>query len=90
MESKLVLLDFWAPWCNPCKLMNPVIDEIEKEFPNLKVERINVDENSALVDKYGIKTVPTYLLEKDGEIVATVIGAMPKYRFMKELTLNKE
>jgi thioredoxin 1 len=90
MSNKIKLIDFWAPWCNPCKLMNPILDEIEKEFPYLEIERINVDENSALVDKYGIQTVPTYLLEKDGEIVASIKGAMPKYRFLKELGLNKE
>jgi thioredoxin 1 len=59
------LLDFWAPWCNPCKLMNPIIDKIEKEYPNIEVVRINVDEDSAMVDKYGIQTIPTYILEKD-------------------------
>ena len=84
------LLDFWAPWCNPCKLMNPIIDEIEKEYPDLEIEKINVDENSTLVDKYGIQTIPTYLLIKDEEIIASVKGAMPKYRFIKELGLDKE
>ena len=84
------LIDFWAPWCNPCKLMNPIIDEIEKEYPDLTIERINVDENTALVDKYGIQTVPTYILEKDGEIVSAVKGAMPKYRFLKEIGLAKD
>jgi len=79
------LLDFWAPWCNPCKLMNPIIDKIEKEYPNIEVVRINVDEDSAAVDKYGIQTIPTYILEKDGEIVSSVKGAVPEYRFKKEL-----
>jgi thioredoxin 1 len=82
------LLDFWAPWCNPCKLMNPIIDKIEKEYPNLEIVRINVDEDSSMVDKYGIQTIPTYILEKDGEVVAAVKGAMPEFRFKKELGLD--
>ena len=82
------LLDFWAPWCNPCKLMNPIIDNIEKEYPNIEIVRINVDEDSAMVDKYGIQTIPTYILEKDGQIINAVKGAMPEHRFKKELGLD--
>lgn len=82
------LLDFWAPWCNPCKLMNPIIDKLEQENPNIEVVRINVDENSTMVDKYGIQTIPTYILEKDGEIVNAVKGAMPEFRFKKELGIE--
>jgi len=88
MNNKVKLLDFWAPWCNPCKLMNPIIDKIEKEYPNVEIVRINVDEDSAAVEKYGILTVPTYILEKDGEIINAVKGAMPEYRFKKELGLD--
>jgi len=82
------LLDFWAPWCNPCKLMNPIIDKIEKEYSNIEIVRINVDEDSAAVDKYGIKTIPTYILEKDVEIINSIKGAVPEYRFKKELDLD--
>ena len=85
------LLDFWAPWCNPCKLMNPIIDEIEKDYPDLEVVRINVDEDAGMVKNYNIQTVPTYILIKDdGEILSFVKGAMPKYRFLKELGLKKD
>jgi thioredoxin 1 len=80
------LLDFWAPWCNPCKLMNPIIDKIEKEYPNIEIVRINVDEDAGMVNNYGIQTVPTYILiNKDNEIVSAVKGAMPEFRFKKEL-----
>ena len=83
------LLDFWAPWCNPCKLMNPIIDEIEKDYPDLEVVRINVDEDAGMVNNYNIQTVPTYILIKDdGEILSFVNGAMPKYKFIKELGLD--
>jgi len=84
-----VLIDFWAEWCRPCKLMSPVIDEIEKEFPNIRVVRINADEDAAMVQKYNVSSIPTYVLEKDnGEIISFATGAMPKYKFIKELGLD--
>ncbi len=87
--DKYVLIDFWAEWCRPCKLMSPVIDEIEKEFPNIQVVRVNADEDAAMVQKYNISSIPTYILEKDdGEIISFVTGAMPKYKFIKELGLD--
>ena len=87
--EKYVLLDFWAPWCNPCKLMNPIIDEIEKEY-GLKIQRINVDEDTAMVQQYNISSVPTYIiLKEDGEIVNFVVGAKAKAGFIKLLGLNE-
>lgn len=89
MNKGYVLIDFWADWCQPCKLMNPVIDQIEKDYPNLKIVKVNADEDAAMVKKYNITSIPTYVLEKDdGEIVSFVNGAMPKYRFVKELGLD--
>jgi thioredoxin 1 len=86
--NKYLLLDFWAPWCTPCKLMNPIIDEIEKEF-NISIQRINVDEDSAMVQQYNIASVPTYILLKDdGEIVNFVVGARAKAGFIKQLGLD--
>lgn len=86
--AKYLLLDFWAPWCTPCKLMNPIIDEIEKEY-NIGVQRINVDEDSAMVQEYNIKSVPTYVLITEGnEIVSFVIGAKAKAGFIKLLKLD--
>jgi len=87
--NKYVLIDFWAEWCKPCKLMFPIIDEIEKQFPNIRVIRVNADEDAAMVQKYNISSIPTYILEKDnGEIVAFATGAMPKYKFIKEMGLD--
>jgi thioredoxin 1 len=63
--EKYLLLDFWAPWCNPCKLMNPILDEIEKDY-KLKIQKINVDEDAAMVQQYNITSVPTYILLKEG------------------------
>jgi thiol-disulfide isomerase/thioredoxin len=69
--------------------MSPVIDEIEKEFPNIRVVRINADEDAAMVQKYNVSSIPTYVLEKDnGEIISFATGAMPKYKFIKELGLD--
>ena len=83
------LLDFWAPWCNPCKLMNPILDEIQKEYQDLEIVKINVDEDAGMVNNYNITSVPTYILVKDdGEIISFVNGAMPKYKFIKELGLD--
>ena len=83
-----IMLDFWAPWCNPCKLMKPIIDEIEKEY-NIKIQRINIDEDSAMVQQYNISSVPTYILIKEGgEIVSFVVGAKAKAGFIKLLGLN--
>jgi len=85
----LILIDFWAEWCRPCKLMTPIIDEIEKEYPDLKVIRVNADEDIAMVQKYNVSSIPTYVLEKDnGEILSFATGAMPKYKFIKELGLD--
>jgi len=69
--------------------MSPVIDEIEKEFPNIQVVRVNADEDAAMVQKYNVSSIPTYVLEKDdGEIISFATGAMPKYKFIKELGLD--
>ena len=87
--DKYVLIDFWAEWCRPCKLMSPVIDEIEKQFSNIRVVRVNADEDAAMVQKYNVSSIPTYVLEKDdGEIISFATGAMPKYKFIKDLGLD--
>ena len=70
--------------------MNPVLDSIEKEYPDLQIQKINVDEDSVMVDQYNITTVPTYILIKkeDSEIISFANGAMPKYKFIKELGID--
>jgi len=74
-----VLLDFWAEWCGPCKMIAPVLDELSGEYAGkLKICKINIDENEATAPKYGVRGIPTLMLFKDGNIEATKVGALSK------------
>lgn len=77
-SDKPVLVDFWASWCGPCKMLSPVISEIAKENQSIKVGKINVDEQQKLAYEYGIQSIPTLVLFKDGKPVDTSIGYVPK------------
>ncbi len=80
------LLDFWASWCGPCKIMNPVIEEIEKELgEKISVEKVNVDDDQAKASKYGVMSIPTYVIEKDGKEVGRKIGVTAKAELVKLL-----
>ncbi|KKQ78948.1 MAG: Thioredoxin [Candidatus Daviesbacteria bacterium GW2011_GWF2_38_6] len=80
------LLDFWAVWCGPCKIMEPVIEEIEKELSGkVEIEKINVDEKPAKASEFGVMSIPTYIILKDGQEVARRIGVTSKAELLKLL-----
>ena len=80
-----VLVDFWAPWCGPCRVVHPVLEEIDGEREDLKIVTINVDENQQTAAQYEVLSIPTMILFKDGAIAKKVVGAMPKRRLEAEL-----
>ena len=83
-----LIVDFWAPWCGPCRMVGPVIDEIAQEHSDkVSIGKLNVDENPATAQKYGIMSIPTIILFKDGEISKKVIGARSKADFLREFEI---
>jgi thioredoxin 1 len=82
---KTEVIDFWATWCGPCKLMNPILDEVEKENPDLTITRIDIDSDKDMVEQYNIQSVPTYVILKDGKEIDRIIGAKPKFAFLKRV-----
>ena len=83
--DKTVLLDFWASWCGPCKMVSPIIDQIAEENPEIKVGKVNVDEEQALAAEFKVMSIPSIFVIKDGKIVNQAVGAMPKSKILELL-----
>lgn len=77
-SDKPVLVDFWAPWCQPCKMLSPIIDDIANDMPEITVAKINIDDNSATPGQYGVRGIPTLMLFKGGTLVGTQVGQSSK------------
>ena len=86
-SNKPVLVDFWATWCGPCRMIAPIVEEIANEYENIKVGKINVDEQEKLAIEYGIMSIPTLILFKDGKEVKRLLGYREKSQLIKEFSL---
>ena len=85
-HEKPVLVDFWAPWCGPCRVIAPSLEEIaEEQADSLRIVKLNVDENQATAAQYGVMSIPTLIVFKNGAAAHTIVGALPKKRLVQEL-----
>ena len=84
-ESTPIIVDFWASWCGPCRMVSPIVDEIAEERQDIKVGKVNVDEQPELAAQFGVMSIPTLVVMKDGKVVNQTVGARPKAQILSLL-----
>lgn len=87
-EERIVLVDFWATWCGPCKMLSPIIEELAEENTQVKICKVNVDEQGALAKKFRVMSIPSLFVFKDGEVVNKSIGMKPKSDILEMLSIS--
>ncbi|HEX6861638.1 MAG TPA: thioredoxin [Thermoanaerobaculia bacterium] len=87
-SDKPVLVDFWAAWCGPCRMVAPLLDEIAEENDGVRIAKLNVDENQQIAYQFGVQSIPTFILFKDGKMADRMMGAMPKAAFQSFIQRN--
>ena len=88
-QGKLMMVDFWASWCGPCRMLGPVIEQLGNQYPDVVVGKVNVDDEQELAMRYGVMSIPTVIFFKDGKEIDRKVGVMPPEAFVQVLEANK-